>query len=239
MSGCRTGAAPWVWGTVTPSLGAALHWQKLLLLQVLLIQLCTCSSSQLQNPCLEGDFPSAATVHGIRSCFVELPQHWDTATGTGLCQHHQTFGHWGIAEFGKGGKQEELSTAGGQERGNLLWEGQYLHWPWCPGHKPTLPGCPGALLSEAGAEWGAQSKGTEQLQPQNNPTWSLGGVLESPPGARISGLFVFPHPLVADSPNLSHGCWVSQLEIQFCQEGWEHDWTLSAPGRELFTLFPQ
>lgn len=98
-------------------------------------------------------FPSATTIQGFSDVFPSLGT-WPpwAATGTGLCQPHQTLGHLGMAEFGKGRKKEELSTAGGQERGNLLWEGQYLRWPWCPGHKSTLPGCPCSLQSKAGAE---------------------------------------------------------------------------------------
>lgn len=94
----------------------------------------------------------------------------------GLCQPHQTLGHLGIAEFGKGGRQEELSTAGRQERGNLLWEGQYLHWLWCPGTNPPSQAVLGLCKVKLGLgeEWGAQSKGTEQLLSQDNPTWSQG-----------------------------------------------------------------
>lgn len=140
-------------GGITPIPGAALHRQKLLLIQVLPLQLYTCSSSQLRNPRLEADFPSATTIQGFSDVFPSLGT-WPpwAATGTGLCQPHQTLGHLGMAEFGKGRKKEELSTAGGQERGNLPWEGQYLRWPWCPGHKSTLPGCPRSLQSKAGAE---------------------------------------------------------------------------------------
>lgn len=54
-----------------------------------------------------------------------------------------------------------------------------------------------------------------------DPIWSQ--ALEDPTWRQDLGLFVFLHPLVADSPNPSHGCWDSHLEIQLCREGWEHE----------------
>lgn len=170
-----------MWGTVTSSLGAALHRQELLLVQF---------------SCFAPAAPHSSRIHIWKQIFPQLLQFMDlgpalwclpstgtrpprAAQGQGCANVTKHFGHLGIAELGKGGKQEELSTAGGQERGNLLWEGQYLHWPWCPGHKPTLPG---SLQGELGLrqEWRDKAKALNSSSP-NNPTWTMGGIWGLPP----------------------------------------------------------